>query len=92
MVFMVTTSIFAGSTFQLSALRHCLPGVHSPGHIEDRIDAFLAAFEDRLQGMSTAEYDEHRSALLSAKLMKVRMVLAILRCAEKPFSRYRRDF
>lgn len=51
----------------------CAPhsGVHGPAHLDARIEAFLESFGDRLSGMAEEEFEKHRAALLSTKLMKV---------------------
>ena len=50
-------------------------GVYPPSHLDARMEAFLEVFSEKLGGMSEAEFEEQRQALLAAKLMKDRSMV-----------------
>lgn len=43
---------------------------HGPGYLDGRLEAFLGAFRERLEGMSVDELDSNRQALIAAKTQK----------------------
>lgn len=47
------------------------PGVHGPAYLESRILEFLAGFVSTLRGMPEEEFENHRAAVISAKMLKV---------------------
>ncbi|KAL6745941.1 Metalloenzyme, LuxS/M16 peptidase-like protein, partial [Haematococcus lacustris] len=70
-----------GYTVQLGArLTHGVLGLcglivsasHPPLHLEQRLDAFLNAFYDKLQGLSDEEVGRHKAALTANKLQRDR--------------------
>ncbi|KAL4440115.1 hypothetical protein ABPG75_003116 [Micractinium tetrahymenae] len=50
-------------------------GAHGPAHLDARIEAFLAAFQQTLAGMGEEEFEKQRAALLALKMMKDRAML-----------------
>lgn len=50
-----------------------LPPLPPPcSHVDGRVEAFLAAYESRLAGLSADEFEKHKTALASTKLQKDR--------------------
>ena len=45
---------------------------HGPGHLDDRIEAFLGSFRSVLAAMEAAQFERNRDALVAAKLQKDR--------------------
>ncbi len=45
---------------------------HGPAHLDARIDAFLASYEDALRAMPSDEFERNRAAVVSSKLQKER--------------------
>lgn len=48
----------------------CFTGSHAPGYLDSRVEAFLNSYLPELENMSEGEFDEHREALIDAKLQK----------------------
>ncbi|KFM22670.1 Insulin-degrading enzyme [Auxenochlorella protothecoides] len=50
-------------------------GVHGPAYLESRILEFLAGFVSTLRGMHEEEFENHRAAVISAKMLKHRSMV-----------------
>lgn len=48
----------------------CVTATHGPGHLDERIEAFLTSFAARLDTMSVDEVDDNRQSLIAAKTQK----------------------
>ena len=50
-------------------------GSKSPGHLDERIDAFLTGFETTLKKLPRDDFEDNREALIAQKLQKDRSLL-----------------
>ena len=68
-------TVMAGSRFTHGVLGFVFAvqsAKHGPGHLEDRIEAFLGSYRAVLSGMDAAQFERNRDALVAAKLQKDR--------------------
>ncbi|KAK9862426.1 hypothetical protein WJX84_001898 [Apatococcus fuscideae] len=71
-------SVSCGIRQTFGILGFCLDivsGSKSPGHLDERIDAFLTGFETTLKKLPRDDFEDNREALIAQKLQKDRSLL-----------------